>query len=350
MNYLSLLRHLDAFHVASAGEARIYTSAKVTDHHRYLYKAHFFGLDVYDDDHRRFRVFNPGFDLLHMPGANLKVVGVLKRRASLEAIEDTIKNPGVVATRFYRQVLIPAIRGLDIFSRTRRHNLAISNAHHLPSVFRIYPEDLPTLSGLIRGNLRGLPEDAEFTFYFLYLKLGQQRTIPLPSPLTLESLGLDVVIADSSKIEFPNFHLALSFHHSTHSLLWDGQRTACLLIGTNTNRYPLMGLWEASSVTMTFPRSITLQDAWPSSAQDVVHCTYAQAYTPFTKPLENSRPCHDHPFLFTYLLGRNLVQRDPAFKHIAECTVELKEIRALQEAIVLNLTKCTARYVTVLMG
>ena len=70
-----------------------------------------------------------------------------------------------------------------------------------------------------------------------------------------------------------------------------------------------MGLSEIGNVTSVLPSYLpsSLLAAWPSAARSDVHLTYAQAYTPFVKPLDVTKPFQSHPFLLTLLLGQDYV-------------------------------------------
>ena len=56
------------------GESRVYTDAKVTNKHAFLYKSR---IDAYDEAHHPYAKFNPGFRLLPLCGGDLLVLGVL---------------------------------------------------------------------------------------------------------------------------------------------------------------------------------------------------------------------------------------------------------------------------------
>ena len=48
--------------------------------------------------------FLPGVNFTEIPGASLNVVGVLKRRAPLDTIEETLKDPTSVASVLFQKV------------------------------------------------------------------------------------------------------------------------------------------------------------------------------------------------------------------------------------------------------
>ena len=343
--YIYIYRSLDAFKICSFGEARVYTNPNVSDQYIYLRKTQFFSLDAYADaDHRKYGKYLPGFKFVDIPGATLKVVGILRRRAPLETIEDTIKFPQCIANTFFNKVLNAAISCLPIVTRTRQNNLSLSSRGHLPTYYRLYPEDIPVLSNEIKQALKSLPRDDQFTFYFVYMKFGQQQCI-IP-PLTISSLNLDMVIADVHKIEYSCCHIAVNFHHSSgdYSVFWHATEIAIFLRGKRVVKYPFMGLSEIGNVSSSFPRELELKNAWPRQSRDDIHLTHAQAYTPLIKPMDTSTPFHDHPFLISFLLGREYVKTHKEFQHIVECTEGKKEYSALREAIILKLSRAVARY------
>lgn len=341
--FIHVCRYLDAFNVCCFGEARAYTNPKVSDQYPYLRKAEFFSLDVYDVEHRKYGRFLPGFKFVEIPGASLNVVGVLKRQASLDAIEETMKDPSCVAMVFFTKILNRAISCLPLCTRTRRNNLTQTSQQHLPRYYRLYSEDIPDLSLQIRIALRSLPCDEQYTFYFVYVKLGQQQQTTLP--LTLHGLNLDMVIADVRKIEYSSCHLAINLSHMAddYSLFWDATRTAIFLKGKRVVKYPVMGLGEIGNITSNFPRGDPIRKAWRIQSREYIHVTFAQAYTPLTKPMDTRTPFHDHPFLISFLLGRDCLRGHKDFHHIMECTEGRKEYHALCESIVMQLTRATAR-------
>ena len=118
---------------------------------------------------------------------------------------------------FYRNILIPSIEGLPIESKTRSNNLVTTFLHSntIPVYFRIYEDDLPTLSNHVASD-----HNTPYHYFFLYFKYGQMKTI-IP-PLSLHSLNLDTVVADPSHILGASIHVALNFSHNnrTFSVFW----------------------------------------------------------------------------------------------------------------------------------
>ena len=132
-------------------------------------------MDAYDDEeHRRHATFMPGFNFTDIPGATLKVVGILRRQASLEAIDETLTDPSRVAKTFFG-ALNTAIEGLTCEARTRRNNVSSTGRRYTPSVYRLYPEDIRCLSVNLKYAVRSLPPEDLYTFYFIYMKYGQQQ-------------------------------------------------------------------------------------------------------------------------------------------------------------------------------
>ena len=82
--------------------------------------------------------------------------------------------------------------------------------------------------------------------------------------------------------------------------------------------------------------------AWPGGAG--INLTYVQAYTPFVKPLDVLRPFQSHPFLLTLLLGQEYVRNDNKFRHLVDRTEGLKDYKALKEAVLLQLSRASARF------
>ena len=229
---------------------------------------------------------------------------MLKRQASLDTIEETIRDPSCVATTFFNKVLNKASSSLSITTRTRQHNLSLTSRHYTPEYYRLYPEDISALSMEIKYAIKSLPPDEQFTFYN---NLGQQQ--PLTSPRSIRSLNLDMVISDVNKIEYSSCHIAVNFRHTEtdYSILWDPTKTAIFLRGQKVVKYPFMGLAEVGNVTSTFPRTALIKNAWRRDSREDIHVTYAQAYTPFNKPMGTRRPFIDHPYLLSFLLGREYV-------------------------------------------
>ncbi len=321
----------------------VYTTPKVSDQYFLLRKANFFSLDSYEDEeHRLHGKFMPGFNFADMPGATLKVVGILKRQAPLETIDETLQNPSRIAKTFFK-ALNKAIAGLPCETRTCKNNMSSTGMHHLPSLYRLYQEDVACLSVNIKREIKSLAPEDLYTFYFVYMKYGQQQVIT--PPLTMARLGLDAVVAYPRKLEYSSCHIATNFSHRDNrfSVFWDSEKTSVFLRGQRVVRYPFMGLGEIGNVTSNFPRTEEIQDVWPISSRENIFITYAQAYTPLTKPMDTKTPFHDHPFLISFILGRRYVESHREFHHIAECTEGKKEYRALRESIVKQLARATAR-------
>lgn len=292
----------------------------------------FFDESVYDEDHRQASKFIPGFSLLEIPGAQLKIIGILEKEADLSSID---QDKASIPNFFYKNVLRKAIRNLSPHTRTRSNNLVMSS--FVPRYYHIFPEDVPLLSKEINGI--ALPPNSSYRFFFLYYKYGQQQLIT-EHPLTLHNTGLDQVVVKPKKVICSSAHFAINFTHkdSCYSLFWKRINTYNFLRGRDTNKY------EIGNITSKEPNLQPLLTAWPSDMREGVTLTYAQAYTPFTKPLDNTSPFHSHPFLLTILLGREYVRSNPLFRHLYECTEELNEYLKLREAIILQLTRATGRF------
>lgn len=71
---------------------------------------------------------------------------------------------------------------------------------------------------------------------------------------------------------------------------------------------------------------------------------YVQAYTPFVKALDVLKPFQSHPFLLTLLLGQDYIKTHKAFGHLLELTESMGDYIALKEAILLQLSRASARF------
>ena len=174
----------------------------------------------------------------------------------------------------------------------------------LPTYFRIYEQDTPALSS--KHWIHVCVKRCSI-YYFIYFKFGQQQAVT-SMPISLTSTNLDVVIADPSQLLGASIHLEITVthQHPRYSIFWSTQPTAEYLQGQNTKRYPFLGLSEIGNTISTFPRAQSFQQAIQRQDWGAIHLTYAQAYTPLTKSLENSTPFSQRPFLLTLLLGRHL--------------------------------------------
>ena len=98
-------RRLSAFKVCAFGEGRIYTKPKVTDVSHYFGKAGLFESSIYDPEHREMAGFMPGFNLIEIAGAPLKVVGVVNKEGSLEQLESVRASPDQICKHFLLDIL-----------------------------------------------------------------------------------------------------------------------------------------------------------------------------------------------------------------------------------------------------
>ena len=158
---------------------------------------------------------------------------------------------------------------------------------------------------------------------FLYFKFGQQQSVT-SVPITLRSTNLDLVIADPSRLFGASAHLAINFEHQDprYSVFWSTQPTAGYLQGPSTKKFPLLSLSEVGNTTCTFPCADNFMQAINCRDRSAIHFTYAQAYTPLTKALENSSPFSQRPFPLTLLLGKAFVSRTMDLSHVQHCTEE----------------------------
>ena len=332
-------RSLDAFKVCSFGEARIFTKPAVTDQRMYLYKTNFLNDNIYDQNHRKHAKFIPGFDLLEISGAHLKVVGILDKDADVHDLQD---KQVALAKFYFKNIFKQAIKSLRPQCRTRMNNLVITDT--LPRCFRIYPEDVPQLSKELKRVSRRV--ECSYHFYFVYYKFGQQHIIP-PNHLTLSNTQLDLAVNKAGKILCSSLHFAINFSHTSpdFSVFWSRHDTAQFLLGSDTKKYPFMGLVEIGNITSYLPHHLfSLLAAWPGNVQRGINFTYAQAYTPFVKPLDILKPFKSHPFLLTLLLGRDYIRHNSNFRHLVQQTETLLDYCAMREAVLLQLSRAAARF------
>ena len=87
--------------------------------------------------------------------------------------------------------------------------------------------------------------------------------------------------------------------------------------------------------------SFFAEENWPTK-QFNSHM-HMQAYTPFTKPLENSTPLANRPFLLTLLLGKPFIPRQADLQGMFNSTEHLYEFLQLIEATFLHLSKAEGR-------
>jgi len=342
---MSPFRRLDAFKICPLGEGRIYTTPKVTDVRRYLYKAQIFDVDGYDHDHGSVaRGFTPGFNLVEIAGGPVKVVCIVNRTGSVEQLKEMEGKRDNIARYFFLHVLVQAIDNLPVTTRTRSNNLAlhIARTRVMPEYFRVYKEDLSVLSAAITDAERALPHDAPYRFYFAFIKFGQQ--MPISPPVNMHSLGLSPIVNKADHVQSCSIHVATTFAHTSpnFSTFWNLCKSTELSAGQDIKKYPLLGLSEIGNFTVKTPTSPRLLNAWHSRVRHNVHLTYTQFYTPFTKPFSN-KPFQDHPFLLTLMLGRHYVEHNPTFHSFFTSTEKDSDFIALKEAILLHLSKATSR-------
>ena len=133
-----------------------------------------------------------------------------------------------------------------------------------------------------------------------------------------------------------------------YSIFWRTQPTFDYLRGQTTKKYSVLGLEVVSNVTSTFPREADLLTAIQWHDRGAVHLTYAQVYTLFTKPLENTTPLANRPFLLTLLLGMAFISRQADLQGVRNSTEHLYECLQLIEATFLHLSREEGRLELVL--
>ena len=226
----------------------------MTDKNGFLYKSRIFSTDIYDGEHRKHAAFRPGFKLLQLAGGDLLVIGILNKVGRLNDMDDIRKKPATVATTFFNEVFNPSVRQLSYSTRTRQRNAAESGTMYLPKCYRLYPEDIQSLSDNVKAAFRARPSDSTFHFFFVFFKYGQQQKISVPP--SLQSLSLDTLVANPGQLEYASCHFAATMGHTDRSMsvFWDTDRTARFLRSRKkVAKYPLMGLAEIGNVTSNCP-------------------------------------------------------------------------------------------------
>lgn len=204
---------------------------------------------------------------------------MLKKNGDLRLIEDFATSRELFREQFYFRVLNPAIRHLHPSTRTRKNNLALSvhGSKTLPKYYRIYPEDVVTLSRNIKLACRSLPSDFPYIYYFMFYKFGQQSVVS--GQVSLSRAGLRPVVRSINRIDCASVHYAVNFSHGDEDnfeVFWNADATSRLMPGQTVHKYPLMGLSELGNVTSKFPRFSNL--AWRDSARENIRITYMQVW------------------------------------------------------------------------
>lgn len=339
-------RHLDAFQVCHCGEARVATSGQVADKRPFLTKNDIFCEDVYDAHHLALAKYMPGFAFASMPGgSSLHVVGILNPAADVQEAERCIANPSQVRKTFFKEVLNRAILALPTSCRTRNNNLALTATMTgvLPEYYRLYKEDICTLSAALRDQMRAMPSNSPYSYHFMYHKFGQQIVLERNSHPTLQSTRLNVLVGNVDHLECAGLHVAVNFtaRDQEGALFWDVEKTGDLFRGQRVHRFPFMGLTEIGNATCSYPRWPQLLDVWDNRG---IHVTHAQAYTPLVKAFGTYRPFALHPFLLSYLLGKDYVGSRREFGGVVRSTVHDLDFYMLQESLTLHLANNRARF------
>ena len=201
------------------------------------------------------------------------------------------------------------------------------------------------LSTSITTVHRGLPPTAPYRFYFVFIKLGQQLTLPHPHLFT-------DIISNFSRVDISCIHIATTFTHTSpnFSTFWNLLSTTSLYTGQDVKKYPFFGLAQLGNVTVKTPtNSASFLTAWHPTSQQCSNITYVQFYSPLTKSF-SSKPFEDHPFLLTLMLGREYVSSSSTFRKVWLAAERDGDFTALREAIRLHLDPASARCEVVITG
>ena len=98
----------------------------------------------------------------------------------------------------------------------------------------------------------------------------------MKTPISMQSLNFDIVVADRSLIPSACIHVMLNFSHNDarYSIFW-GSNTTSYLRGMSTRKYPFLGLNEVSNITSTFPAGVHLYQALATRDRTVTRYTYS---------------------------------------------------------------------------
>lgn len=340
-------RNLDSFKVGNLGVAVVYTDGKVIDGSSMLKKCDFFQA-TFPHHLQQFADNVPAFKLLDLPGAPLKVVATLNSRADGAQVETLLETPSRIRDFFLIKVLNKAILALPGNTRTASNNIAMTTeaTGRVPDSFKIFREDVAALSSNIRSTMRALPYDTPYKYSFLYVNLGQKLVVD--GFLTTIGTGLDMVVAEADKVESACIHLAANLYamDDDTALFWDLTRAQSCMTGKSKQVFHLMGLTELGNIACQFPRawgiSQALQNCWSEPSSIVL--TFAQMYTPSISPVGKYQPFLLHPFLLSFILGRQYVSTKPSMKALRESTEQELDYRILMEAVVRQLSNSHARF------
>ena len=215
----------------------------------------------------------------------------------------------------------------------------------LPATFKLYPEDVPALSRMMCLTMRGLPT-APYKFSFVYIKYGQKMA--LNGPVTLQSTGMDLVVARADKVEFACLHLALNYSamDDSNAVFWDLEKLRVCMTGERKSYFTFMGLTELGNFNCHFPRlwglAQCIHNCWRDTSR--VQLTFAQAYTPSVNAVGHYMPFMLHPYLLSFLLGRQYVAGKRELRAIQDSTANELDYRILTEALVQQLSASRARF------
>ena len=205
--------------------------------------------------------------------------------------------------------------------------------------------DLHTHSNAMQLCIRYTSDYTSICAAFICNDLFGQQVLQ-DFPLTLATTKLSDAIFDVSMIEIASIHYAINMTHldPNFSVFWGTERTSAYLSGARTQKHPIFGLYQIANVTSVEPRN--LSHLIPPTDDTTI--TYAQAYTPFTKGLCGQRPFIDHPFLLTYILGKEYIKATPRMRQLYESTILDRDYAQIVESIILNLYNSLARIEVVL--
>ena len=75
------------------------------------------------------------------------------------------------------------------------------------------------------------------------------------------------------------------------------------------------------------PSNATIQGAFPGT-----NLVFVQTYMPYPKPMRNKNPFAGHPYTLTKVLGKGVIDNNPAFKNVKEAVTKRVEYLSLMDA------------------
>ena len=95
----------------------------------------------------------------------------------------------------------------------------------------------------------------------------------------------------------------------------------------SADHFNFFGLAEVGNSQWKHPNHATIQEAFRKT-----NLVFVQTYTPYPKPLRSRNPFTGHPYTLTKVLGRGVIDTNPAFKSIKEAITKRVDYLSLMDA------------------